>query len=181
MQDRWNQKIFNYDQFSWALSGQLAEWSLALLSGEKIFENRKDPRFAPRPGQTFKLIWSILSHIKSWCHKVTWQDDTDPTVFRNRNSLATPIFPIDRNEVNRRNETGTWASKTRRTTPPPPPLQWPQSNWNGRFGGMGSGPDCDFLLLMFYRYGDNFKLHLVLRIWDFITLWRKPAEPCSCG
>ena len=71
MQDRWNQKIFNYDQFSWALSGQLAEWSLALLSGEKIFENRKDPGFAPRPGQTFKLIWSILSHIKSPCHKVS--------------------------------------------------------------------------------------------------------------
>ena len=37
-----------------AKGGAVAECSQALLSGEKINENKKDPGFAPRPGQTLK-------------------------------------------------------------------------------------------------------------------------------
>ena len=36
------------------IGGAVAEWSKALLVREKINENKKDPRFAPRPGQTLK-------------------------------------------------------------------------------------------------------------------------------
>ena len=35
--------------------GAVAEWSKALLLREKINENQKDPRFAPRPGQAFNI------------------------------------------------------------------------------------------------------------------------------
>ena len=34
--------------------GAVAEWSKALHSREKINENQKDPKFAPRPGQPLK-------------------------------------------------------------------------------------------------------------------------------
>ena len=34
------------------MGGAVAEWCKALQLREKISENKKDPRFAPRPGQT---------------------------------------------------------------------------------------------------------------------------------
>ena len=37
-----------------SFGGAVAEWSEALLSGEKINENKKDPGFTPRPGQTLQ-------------------------------------------------------------------------------------------------------------------------------
>ena len=48
-------------------------WSKALLSGEKINENQKDPGFAPRPGQkekkkkvpsTCTLTFSVNANMK---------------------------------------------------------------------------------------------------------------------
>ena len=38
------------------VGGAVAEWSKALLRGEKTNENQKDPGFATRPGQTFKKL-----------------------------------------------------------------------------------------------------------------------------
>ena len=35
------------------MGGTVAEWSKALQLREKINENKKDPRFAPWPGQPF--------------------------------------------------------------------------------------------------------------------------------
>ena len=36
------------------MGGAVAEWCKALQLREKISKNKKDPRFAPRPGQTEK-------------------------------------------------------------------------------------------------------------------------------
>ena len=44
---------------TFVVGGAVAEWSKALLLREKINENQKDPRFAPRPGQPLKRTFVV--------------------------------------------------------------------------------------------------------------------------